>query len=236
MVQTLGDNAYPNGSAEDYERCYKPTWGSFKHRTVPATGNHEYRRSLEGKGHYGYWGAAARPPNGYFSYDVARWHVVVLNSTCYLVGGCEAGSPQARWLRADLERNRTRCTLAVWHHPRFSSGTRHGSSSLMGEMWRILQANGGDVVLSGHEHNYERFAPQLEDGTRDRRRGLRLFVAGTGGAHHYPFSGKPLENSESRGAFVTGVLRLELQPEGYTWRFLRAGGRRFSDAGSARCN
>jgi acid phosphatase type 7 len=236
VVQLLGDNAYPSGTPSDYARCYQPTWGSFKGRTLPATGNHEYRRSLKAEGYFRYFGRAARPPEGYYSYDIARWHVVVLNSTCYLVGGCGPASAQAKWLRADLDRSKARCTLAVWHHPRFSSGTRHGSNTLMSEMWRILQANGGDVVLSGHEHNYERFAPQREDGTLDTARGLREFVAGTGGARHYPFSKKPLRNSQSRGESVNGVLRLELLPEGYSWRFLRASGRQFSDSGSGRCH
>lgn len=236
VVQLLGDNAYPSGTPTDYARCYQPTWGSFKGRTLPAAGNHEYRRSLKAEGYYRYFGRAARPPDGYYSYDIARWHVVVLNSTCYLVGGCGPASPQAKWLRADLDRSRARCTLAVWHHPRFSSGTRHGSNTLMSAMWRILQAKGAEVVLSSHEHNYERFAPQREDGTLDRARGLREFVAGTGGARPYPFSGKPLANSQSRGENVTGVLRLELLPDGYKWRFLRASGRRFSDSGTAACH
>ena len=236
VVQLLGDNAYPNGSSDDYARCYGPTWGSFKRRTLPAQGNHEYRRSLTAEGYYRYFGRASRAPTGYYSYNLARWHVVVLNSACYLVGGCEANSAQAKWLRADLKRSRTRCTLAVWHHPRFSSGTRHGSNTVMAEMWRIFQGNGGDVILSGHEHNYERFAPQREDGTLDRKRGVREFVAGAGGAPTYPFSGKPLANSESRGERVFGVLRLELLPTSYKWRFLRASGRRFSDSGATSCN
>jgi calcineurin-like phosphoesterase family protein len=234
-VATLGDNAYESGTWEDYTRCYAPTWGRVKARTRPAPGNHEYETPGAAP-YFRYFGAAAGPGGkGYYSYDLGRWHVVVVNSNCGDVGGCGEGSPQGRWLRSDLNEHVTPCTLAYWHHPRFSSGTVHGSTREMTAIWRILDSAGADVVLSGHEHNYERFAPQTPEGNPDGRTGIREFVVGTGGRTGYPF-GKPLPTSEVRLSKALGVLRLQLHPAGYDWRFFSVAGRSFSDRGSGGCH
>lgn len=233
-VQLLGDTAYPDGTLDEYRRCYGPAWGSFRSRTMPATGNHDYAASSSASGYFSYFARAARPPAGYYSYNLARWHVVVLNSNCGFVGGCAADSAQGRWLKADLARSRARCTVAIWHQARFSSGRLHGSSDATSELWRLLRERGAEVVLNAHEHNYERFAPQDEDGKPDPA-GLREFVVGTGGASRYPFRAAPQANSQRRRAGVYGVLRLELRPRSYRWRFIRSAGPRFSDSGSAVC-
>jgi 3',5'-cyclic AMP phosphodiesterase CpdA len=234
-VAALGDDAYPSGSPSQYKDCYGPTWGRFKARTRPAPGNHEYILSQRAAGYFGYFGSAAGGRDGWYSYEVGPWHVIVLNSVCDLVGGCGAGSRQAKWLKADLAAHPTRCTLAYWHHPRFSSGQRHGDSPFMAPLWKILDNAGADVVLSGHDHGYERFAPKTADGRIDRAHGIREFVVGTGGAEPYPFD-PPERGSERRQTGTYGLLKLSLTRRGYSWRFLRAAGKPFSDSGSARCN
>lgn len=234
-VATLGDNAYRNGSRQEFAGCYDPTWGAEKARTRPALGNHEYG-TREAKGYFGYFGAAAgERGKGYYSYDLGAWHVVALNSNCDEVGGCDAGSPQERWLRADLAAHPAACTLAYWHHPLFSSGTKHGGEPAVRPLWQALVDAGADVVLSGHEHNYERFAPQDAGGRPDSRHGIREFVVGSGGAGLYPL-GDPLPASEARNADTLGVLRLTLRPAGYDWDFVPAGGGTFADAGRAGCH
>jgi acid phosphatase type 7 len=241
-VATLGDNAYPAGSKQQFADCYNPTWGVEKARTRPAPGNHEY--GMPGaSGYFDYFGAAAGDPKtGYYSYDLGAWHIVVLNSNCEEVGGCEADSPEGRWLRKDLAAHPTTCTLAYWHHPLFSSGTEHGGDDAMRPTWQLLYQAGADVVLSGHEHNYERFAPQDPSGEPDPKHGIREFVVGTGGASHYPF-GQSLPTSEIRNADTYGVLALTLRPTGYDWTFVPADsvgggpdGKAFTDSGSAACH
>ncbi|MEA2404914.1 MAG: acid phosphatase type 7 [Thermoleophilaceae bacterium] len=234
-VAALGDDAYPSGSPSQYKDCYGPTWGRFKGRTRPAPGNHEYISSPRAAGYFGYFGAAAGGRDGWYSYEVSGWHMVVLNSNCAFVGGCDAGSRQAKWLRADLAAHPARCTLAYWHHPRFSSGERHGDSPFMAPLWQILYDAGADVVLSGHDHGYERFAPKTASGRVDRAHGIREFVVGTGGAGLYPFN-PPEHGSERRQTGTYGVLKLSLTGSGYSWRFLRAAGKPFSDSGSGRCH
>jgi hypothetical protein len=235
-VGVLGDNAYESGSPSEYARCYGPTWGRVKARTRPAPGNHEYD-TPGAEGYFRYFGAAAGPPGrGYYSYDLGRWHVAVVNSNCGQIGGCGPQSAQGRWLRNDLAEHQASCTLAYWHHPRFSSGTIHGSDKEMAPIWQILYSAGADVVLSGHEHNYERFTPQTADGKPDGRLGIREFVVGTGGRDvGYPF-GNPLPTSEVRRSDALGVLQLQLHPDGYDWRFLSVPGRSFTDRGSASCH
>ena len=235
-IAALGDNAYESGRYQEFERCYGPSWGRLKARTRPAAGNHEYG-TPGAAGYFRYFGALAGPRGkGYYSYDLGRWHIVVVNSNCDEVGGCGAQSPQGRWLRDDLVEHPALCTLAYWHHPRFSSGTVHGSSEYMAPIWQILFAAGADVVVSGHEHNYERFAPQTPQGKPDGSLGIREFVVGTGGRNvGYPF-GKPLPTSEVRRSNALGVLLLQLHPGGYDWRFLSVPGRSFSDHGSASCH
>jgi hypothetical protein len=225
----LGDNAYPSGAMKDYRECYDPTWGRHKGRTRPVVGNHEYE-TPGAEPYFTYFGPAAGPAGlGYYSFDLGAWHIVVLNSSAP-VG---PGSVQAAWLRADLASNRSACTLAAWHHPRYSSG-RHGNADEMRTLWRLLADAGADVVLSGHDHDYERFAPQDADGVLDRDRGLREFVVGTGGAVPTPF-GTVAANSEVRLAGTLGVLKLTLSSNGYGWEFLTPGAG-VADAGSSTCH
>lgn len=234
-VFTAGDNAYPNGAAEDFKYCYDPTWGRHRARTRPAAGNHEY---LTGKGspYFAYFGAAAGPPGrGYYSYDLGAWHIVVINSSCGDIGGCEKGSKQETWLREDLASNAGRCTAAYWHHPMFSSGGHGGSPAARG-LWNDLYAAGADVVINGHDHDYERFAPQDPSGARDLARGIREFVVGTGGGHLVHFPGAPVPNSEARDDHTYGVLKLTLHPKSYEWQFVPVAGGRFTDSGSAACH
>ncbi len=232
-VALLGDGAYRAGSPREYARCYHPTWGRAKERTRPVPGNHDYN-TPGAAGYFGYFGAAAGEPGaGYYAYGLGAWRVVALNSNCAEVGGCHAGSPQERWLRAELAAHPAACALAYWHHARFSSGAEHGGTAEVAPLWRALQDAGAEVVLSGHEHAYERFAPQDADGNADPARGIRQFVVGTGGAEpHAP--GAPRPHSEARAAGTAGVLRLRLRPGGYKWRFVAVDGSAV-DEGRGRC-
>jgi hypothetical protein len=237
-VLALGDLAYPDGTAEEFAECYGPTWGQFKERTEPIPGNHEYE--TEGaSAYFDYFGdAAGNPDKGYYSYDLGSWHIVALNSNC---GEgevrCGPGSAQTEWLKEDLAANADegRCTLAYMHHPRFSSGEEHGSTPKLEPLWEALYEAGAEVVLSAHEHNYERFAPQDPNGKADPERGIRQFVVGTGGRSHYPIR-EPIANSEVYNDETYGVLKLTPRPEGYEWRFLPVEGETFTDSGSARCH
>lgn len=217
-VAVLGDAVYENGAASEFAACY--SWRAFRARTREALGNHEY----------GTPAAAAAiaffelPRRGYYSYTLGSWHIVVINSNCGPAGGCGKGSPQQRWLAADLAAHRVRCTLAYWHHPRFSSGS-HGSQEAVAPLWRTLAAGGADVVLAGHDHDYERFAP-ID--------GIRSFVVGTGGKSHYPMLHR-LPRSVVANDRTYGVLRLTLGEGRYDWRFLPIAGSTFTDTGSSRC-
>ncbi len=231
VVFTAGDDAYPFGTPGQFARCYAPTWGRHKARTRPSPGNHDYD-TPGGAGYYDYFGAVAGPPGqGYYSYDVAGWHIISLNSNISM----RAGSAEEQWLRADLAAHPVRCTLAYWHHPRFSSGTTHGSFPATRPLWQALYDAHADVVVTGHEHQYERFAPQTPAGARDTARGIREFVVGTGGAHLYPF-GPPMANSEVRDNTTHGVIKLTLRADGYDWEFVPVAGGSFRDAGSGRCH
>ncbi len=233
-VYTLGDNVYDNGTATEFANCYEPSWGRHKARTRPAPGNHDYN-TAGASGYYGYFGAAAGDPSkGYYSYDLGAWHVVVLNSNCATVGGCGAGSPQEQWLRQDLAASAASCTLAYWHHPRFSSG-KHGGNAATEPFWQALYDHNADVVLSSHDHSYERFAPQTPTGAADPARGIRQFVVGTGGRSHYSF-GTIRANSEVRHSGTFGVLKLTLHASGYEWRFVPEAGKTFTDSGSGACH
>ncbi len=232
-VLPLGDTQYDSGTAAEFA-SYDSSWGRLRSRTRPVPGNHEYGTS-GAAGYYGYFGAlAGGASRGYYSYDLGDWHLVALNSNCAAVGGCGAGSSQERWLRADLAANASRCTLAYWHHPRFSSGSSHGSSTATSAFWQALQDEHAELVLSGHDHTYERFAPQSADGRADIAQGLRSFVVGTGGKNLYSF-GTIQPNSEVRSSSSFGVLLLTLRPDGYDWRFDPVAGGTFSDAGSGSC-
>jgi hypothetical protein len=233
-VLTLGDEAYPEGTAEEFDECYKPTWGRFEDRTKPVPGNHEYHTE-EAKGYFDYFGkAAGEPGGGYYSYDLGEWHIVALNSNCEEVG-CGASSPQVRWLKADLAKDAKTCTLAYFHYPLFSSGKYRPGIREVKPLWEALYAADTDVVLNGHDHNYQRFAPQDPNGKADPQRGIREFVVGTGGRSHYPVLA-PIANSEVYNDATYGVLKLTFHPKAYEWRFLPVGGGTFTDSGSARCH
>lgn len=233
-VLPLGDTQYNRGAFSAYQKSYAPTWGRLKKISHPAPGNHEYE--TEGAaGYYQYFGSAAGDrQKGYYSIDLGKWHLIALNSNCEAVGGCEAGSPQEKWLKADLATHPKACTLAYWHHPRYSSGS-HGSDERFDDFWQDLYQAGVELVLTGHDHDYERFAPQAPGGKLDAQKGVREFVVGTGGASHYAFkSTQP--NSEVRNTGTFGVLQLALLPKGYQWKFVPVEGKSFTDSGSENCH
>jgi hypothetical protein len=234
-VLTLGDNQYPSGSLADFQASYHDTWGRVKGITHPSLGNHEYG-TTGAAGYFDYFGAAAGDRSkGYYSFDLGSWHLIALNSNCALVGGCASGSPQEQWLRADLAAHPNDCTLAYWHHPRFSSGSVHGGDPEMQAFWNALFDFGADVVLNGHEHNYERLAPQTPMGLADPE-GITQFVVGTGGRSLYGFSLPPLTNTLVRHSGTFGVLKLTLHPASYEWVFVPEAGKSFTDSGSALCS
>jgi hypothetical protein len=233
-VITLGDNTYESGTAKQFSNCYDPTWGTQKARTFPSVGNHEYL-TKNAAGYFNYFGAAAGDPQkGYYSYDLGTWHIVVINANCSEVGGCGANSPQGKWLSADLAAHPTLCTLAYWHQPRFSSG-EHGNDTALQSIWQTLYNAGADLVLNGHDHDYERFAPQDPNGAADPLHGIREFVVGTGGKGLRPIT-SPIANSEVQNANTLGVLKLTLQPTGYAWQFIPVAGQTFTDSGSGVCH
>jgi hypothetical protein len=228
----VGDNAYPNGTAAEYNNCYDPTWGRHKARTYPAVGDNEYNSSSVAAGYFGYFGAAAGDPTkGYYSYDLGNWHIIVLNSNCSNVGGCSTSSPQGQWLQADLAANPRTCSLAIFHEPMFSSS---GTTSSVRDFWTLLYNAGADIILNGHRHNYERFALQNPDGLADPGRGIREFVVGMGGRSHSSF-GSTAPNSQVRNNTTYGVLKLTLHPTSYDWQFVPVAGQTFTDSGSAPC-
>jgi hypothetical protein len=230
-VFTVGDNAYPNGSAADFNNCYVPTWGRHKARTRPAVGDNEYS-TTGASGYFNYFGAAAGDPaKGYYSYEVGNWHIIVLNSNCSQVGGCGPTSPQGQWLQADLAAHPSTCSLAIFHEPLFSSS---GVDTDMIDFWMPLYAAGADIVLSGHRHIYERFALQNPNGGADPGRGIRAFVVGTGGASLSSLN-TIAPNSEIRNNTAHGVLKLTLHPTSYDWEFIPIAGQTFTDSGSALC-
>jgi hypothetical protein len=215
---TLGDNQYPDGALADFQASYDPTWGRSLDITRPVPGNHEYETS-GADGYFAYFGERAhRSHGGYYSFDLGTWHLVAVNS-----GPGSISTEQLRWVRRDLNRSDATCELAYWHHPRWSSGTTHGSDADMGALWRVLFKAGADVVLNGHEHNYERFAPLNPSGHRAPDTGIREFVVGTGGADAYPF-GDPITGSQKRITGVPGVLKMTLHDGSYAWAFIRTNG------------
>jgi len=228
-VFTLGDNVYPDGAPAEFANCYGPTWGRHRDRTRPAPGNHDYHTS-GASGYYNYFGSVAGDPGkGYYSYNLGAWHIISLNSE----SGYTAGSAQEQWLKADLAANQSACTLAYWHHPRFSSG-QHGNSTRSQAFWQALYDDGADVVLSGHDHTYQRFAPQSPNGQAEPNRGIREFVVGTGGAGLYPFP-TTVPNTEVRNNTTFGVLKLTLHATSYDWQFVPIAGQTFTDSGTGNC-
>jgi hypothetical protein len=236
-IAALGDLAYQRGTPEQFRRCFAPSWGRFRNRIRPAPGNHDHA-TKDAAGYARYFGARAGPPGLFrYSYDLGDWHVVVLDSDCWRVGGCDLDDEQAQWMQADLRANRRRCMLAYWHRPPFSSG-RYGDPkdrARVRALWQVAVEEGVDVVLAGHEHSYERFAPMDVTGRIDRARGTRLFIVGTGGGNLRRYRNPPLPATEVRNADTWGVLRLTLRSDGYDWRFLPVRGRPFTDSGSGDC-
>jgi hypothetical protein len=231
-VFAAGDLAYPTGSARQFRDCYGPTWGRFRSRTSPAVGNHEYQ-TAGARGYFDYFGSAAGARGkGWYAYDLGTWRIYVLNSNCRIVR-CGPDSAQGRWLRADLAAHPRACVAAIWHHPLFSSG-EHGSTARSRRLWAPLAAAGADLVLNGHDHDYERFAPQTVDGDPSPH-GMREFVVGTGGAALRGFA-HVAANSVARSAAAHGVLKLTLGAGGYAWMFVAVQGKTYTDAGSAACH
>jgi hypothetical protein len=257
-IFTLGDNAYPDGTAAQFRNCYDPTWGGshLGQRTditptlynpqmwdltrLPAVGNHEYR-TPGASAYFDYFGARAGDrTKGYYSYDMGSWHFVVLNSNCDQVGGCGKLSAQGRWLRTDLANHPASCTVASFHHPLYTSST--ADTTIVRPFWDMLYKEGADVILSGHAHYYERFRPQRPDGTRDPTYGIREFIAGTGGQSpdnpmRVPRAANSVIDSEkSPGVTAYGVLKLDLYAGSYAWEFRPIEGETFTDSGTGQCH
>jgi len=237
-VFTAGDNAYPDGYYQDYANCWAPSWGRYQALVHPAAGNHEYHDVITSGGadYYRYFYRDHGTFVGdsgkyYYSYDLGAWHVVVLNTFIDM----SVGSPQEQWLRADLAASTKQCTLAYMHYARFSSGSVHGSYAALQPLWQALYDYGAEIAIAGHDHEYERFAPQTPDGQLDTARGIRSFVVGTGGGGLYSF-GTPLPNSEVRNNTTWGVLKLTLRDGDYDWQFVPITGQTFTDAGSGSCH
>ena len=242
-VLSLGDNQYYCGGYQAYLQSYDPTWGRVKSITRPVVGNHEYLTSggtdcttanTGAAGYFNYFGSAAGSPSqGYYSFDVGTWHLIAINSNCSNAGGCSASSPQGQWLAADLAAHQNFCTLAYWHIPLFSSGGRASTNTQA--IWQILYNNNVDLVLNGHDHIYERFAPQAPNGTLDTARGIREFIVGSGGANHTSLA-TIAANSEVRDTTTYGVLKLTLHPTSYDWQFVHEAGKTFTDSGNQVCH
>jgi hypothetical protein len=235
-IFTLGDNAYPNGSRENFRGPFDRTCGRYLGRIHPSPGNHEYM-SAGAMPYFEYFGESAGPfGQGFYSYNLGGWHLISLNSNYDFGVGVDPGSPQAVWLQGDLNdpRNIRKCTLAYWHHPLFSSG-QNGDYPRMRALFNILYDANADVVLSGHDHLYERFAPQTGDGRNDPARGIREFVVGTGGVPLYNFM-TTKANSEQRIRDAWGVLKLTLLADSYQWEFVTTPNGTVRDSGTGTCH
>jgi hypothetical protein len=239
----LGDNQYNCGGYQAYVQAYDLSWGKLKAITHPSVGNHELLTSggtgctsanAGAAGYFKYFGAAAGTPGqGYYSFDIGAWHIIALNSSCSSAGGCGSTSPQYNWLKADLAAHPNLCTLAYWHIPRYSSGGR--ASAITQPFWQLLYDNNADLILNGHDHIYERFAPQNASGAVDQVRGMREFVVGTGGANHSNIAAIAA-NSEVRNTSTFGVLMLTLHAASYGWQFVPEAGKIFTDSGTQACH
>jgi Bacterial Ig domain/Calcineurin-like phosphoesterase len=226
-VLTLGDNAYSSGTPWEFTTYYEPTWGRHKAKTHPAPGNHDYL-TAGASGYFGYFGVAAGDPSkGYYSFDLGQWHLIALNSE--IEHG--DGSAQLEWLKSDLAAHPATCTLAYWHKPRFSDGA---DNATLAPFWSVLYGARADVVLSGHEHNYQRLSPLNPEGAVDTGRGIRTFIVGTGGRGLYALVDDPVR--QAGNATTHGVLEMTLHPQSYDWRFVAEAGKTYSDSGTATCN
>jgi len=224
-VFAVGDTVYESGTISEFTNCFDPTWGRHKARMKPVPGNHEYLTS-GASGYFQYFNNI----DSYYAFNLGSWRIYALNSEIDV----SPSSEQVKWLQADLAANPAQCVLAYWHRPRWSSGKNHGSSSSMQTLWQILSDTGAEIVIAGHEHNYERFAPMNATGQPDPL-GLREFVVGTGGRSHYDFA-TILPNSEVHDNTSFGVLKLTLHPGSYDWQFIPVTGSTFTDSGSADCH
>ena len=240
-VQTLGDNQYDAGSITAFNGSYAKSWGLYKAKTHPGIGNHEGTSATSGLGYCSYFGASAHCSSAgnqnnaaYYSYNIGAWHVIVLDSNCGAGGGCATGTPQYNWLVSDLAASNSVCTLAVWHQPRFSSGSTHGSDTAYQPFWQALINGKADLVMNGHDHEYERFAPQGPTGAASAT-GLTEIVAGTGGKNLYSF-GTVKANSLVRNNTTFGVVRLTLHSTGWDEKFLPEAGKTFTDTSSGICH
>jgi acid phosphatase type 7 len=235
IVFTTGDNVYPGGSIEEYRECFEPSWGRHRSRTRPAVGNHDFGET-KAAGYHEYWGERGGEfDRYYYSYDVGEWHVVVLSAECHRVG-CDLDSEdgeQAEWLVADLEASDARCTIAIWHDPRWSSG-RYGNNRDYATFWEILHDHGAEMVINGHEHLYERFEPMDPDGAVDRDRGIMQFTVGTGGGELRGF--ESIHPNSAARASEYGVLQLSLGQGRYEWAFLPVDEQGSRDSGSGACH
>lgn len=231
MVFTSGDNAYGEGRTVEFNNCFGPSWGQFKDRVRPSLGNHEYMTDMA-QPYFTYFGEAAGPSGvSYYSYDLGNWHMVALNSNCNEIA-CGPNSQQAQWLREDLTNNQKVCTLLYWHHPRFSSGLAGGSGSV-NTFWKLANEFGAEVVVNGHDHDYERFAPMDAEGNASPT-GVRQFIVGTGGGYLRDW-GETRPNSEARYNESHGVIQFRLYPDSYEWQFFPTEGT-FSDSGTGTCH
>ena len=237
-VLPLGDVQYEVGSLSQFQNSYDRSWGRVKSITRPSVGNHDYLTS-GAAGYFQYFGAAAGDPaKGYYSYDIGAWHLIALNSNCSKAGGCGAGSPQEVWLRNDLAAHPSRCTLAYWHHPRWNAG-QFTDDAQSDALVRALYAAGADVILAGHDHDYQRYAPQDPSGNLDTANGIRQFIAGTGGKNHMPSSysfNMAKRNLEVANRDTFGVLKLTLHATSYDWQFVPEPGKSFTDSGTGQCH
>jgi len=237
-VFTLGDNVYDNGTATEFANCYGPSWGrtGIKSRTRPTPGNHDYN-TTNASAYFAFFGSAAGDPTkGYYAYNLGAWRIYVLNTntgTCSVVA-CGAGSAQEAWLKADLAANPHQCVAAMWHHPRFSSG-QHGNNTVSQALWQDLYDAHADLILNGHDHTYERFAPQDPSGNLDPTNGIVEMVVGTGGKDHYAFA-TVKANSLVRDNTASGVEKLTLSSTGWTFQFVPEAGKTFTDSGSGTCH
>ncbi len=246
-VLALGDIQYEHGTTKNYQESYIPTWGRFKDITYPAIGNHEGGQGGSNKSYFQYFGArAGDPTKGYYSFNLGAWHIVSLNTNCGTYDfndshdQCAKGSAQDEWLRHDLAANPTKCTMAIFHVPRFASGGGHYSNAVIATtdtaLWDDLYAGGVDVVLNGHSHSYERFLPLTPAGQVDQAHGVREFVVGTGGDEHRPFQKPTIIGSQYQNNTSYGVLKMGLESDSYTWQFVSTPGGTNHDHGSADCH
>lgn len=234
-ILALGDMVYESGTESEFKRCFDSSWGAVKDRIRPVPGNHEFETAGAGPYYEHFGDAAGTPGLGWYSFDIGAWHVIALNSNCRdQQNVCSDDSPQGDWLETDLARHPTACTLAFMHHPRWTSG-EHGSDPLLGEFWTMLYDAGVDVVLTGHDHDYERFTPMDADGAADPTRGIRLFIVGTGGRSLDPFA-DILPTSEARNNVSYGVLQMALYDGHYTWEFIPTDADGYRDAGTGTCH